>query len=91
VGVLVVVEELELEHAAMGQNEDLGLIDELILRDPYRGMHLAVGSLLRLSDASAPEYSTQGHAILLVQVFDDLGHARSSLWVQFGGREITTF
>src|SRR5829696_6592789 len=48
VGVLVVVDELELEHAPMRQHDDSGLVDELVLGDPDRGVHLAVRSLLRL-------------------------------------------
>src|ERR687892_896042 len=48
-------------------------------------MHLAVGSLLRLSDASAPEHTTQRHPILPVQVFGNLGHALSSLGSDFLG------
>jgi hypothetical protein len=57
-GVLVVIDERELEHAPMRQDEDAGLVHELVLRDPHGGSHRAVGPLLRLSDAAASEYST---------------------------------
>src|SRR5918992_5113323 len=67
VGVLVVVDELKLEHAPVGQHKDAGLVDELVLGDPDRGAHLAVGSLLRLSDRSPAQQSTQRRPVLLVQ------------------------
>src|SRR4051794_2819322 len=67
VRVLVIVDELELEHTSVGNDQDPGLVDQLVLRDADRGVHLAVGSLLRLPDGAAPEDPTQRHPVLLVQ------------------------
>src|SRR5829696_10135824 len=66
VGVLVVIEELELENAPMGHDQDSGLVDELVLWDPDCGVHLAVRSLLRVPDRSPAQQSTQRHPVLLV-------------------------
>src|SRR5215207_10199576 len=66
-GVLVIVEELDLDLAPMRQDEDPRLIHQLVLRDPDRGAHLAVGSLLGAPDVPTSEYSTEGCPILLVQ------------------------
>jgi hypothetical protein len=55
VGVLVVVDEREFELATVGQDEDPGLPAQLVLRDPDRGVHSAVGSLLGVPDAPGPE------------------------------------
>src|SRR5918999_3607522 len=80
VGVLVIVDELELEHAPVGHDEDPGLVDQLVLRDPDRGAHRAVGSLLGLPDGAAAEDSTQRHPVLLVQGRDvDSSHACAPL------------
>src|SRR5215210_7299722 len=80
VRVLVIVDELELEHASVGQDQDPGLVDQLVLRDADRGAHLAVGSLLGLPDGAAAEDSTQRHPVLLVQGRDvDGSHACAPL------------
>src|SRR5215207_6060417 len=67
VGVLVVVDELELEHTPMWQDEDSRLEDELVLGDPDAGVQLAVRSLLSLPDRSPAQQSTQRRPVLLVQ------------------------
>src|SRR5436190_11270622 len=55
VRVLVIVEELELEHPPMGHHQDRGLIHQLVLRDPDGGVHLAVRPLLGVPDTSPAE------------------------------------
>src|SRR4051794_41712411 len=55
VRVLVIVDELELEHAPVGEDEDPRVVHQLVLRDPDRGVHLAVGTLLGVPDVSAAE------------------------------------
>src|SRR4051794_23018020 len=79
VRVLVVVDERELERAPMRQDQDAGLVDQLILRDADRGVHLAVGPLLGLPDGSAAEDPAQRHPVLLVQTrYVDGSHQRCS-------------
>src|SRR3954470_24118535 len=68
VRVLVIVDERELERSSVGHDQDAGLVHELVLRDPDRGAHDAVGSLLSLSDGSTPEDSTERHPVLVVQL-----------------------
>ena len=53
---------------AVGHDQDPGLVDQLVLRDPDRGAHHAVGPLLGLPDVSAAEDPTQRHPVLLVQL-----------------------
>ena len=65
--IQVVVEELEVEVASMGQDEDRGVPDQLVGLDPDRGTHTAVGPLLGTRDVSVREQSTQRRAILPVQ------------------------
>src|SRR5215212_5877747 len=50
VGVLVVVEELDVEVAAVGQDEDRGVPDQLVGDDPDRGGHPAAGPVIGLCD-----------------------------------------
>ena len=59
----------------MGQDEDPGLEDELVLRDPDGGGHLAVRSLLGLADGPPAEDPAQGGSVLAVQIrhIDDAG------------------
>src|SRR5918992_107799 len=80
VRVLVIVDELELEHAPVGHDEDPGLVDQLVLGDPHGGAHLSVGPLLGVSDFATPEYSSESRSVLLVQIRQGLGsHGSPSL------------
>ena len=54
--------------AAVGQDEDPGLEDELVLGDPDGGAHLAVGPFLGVPDVAAPENSAERRPVLLVQI-----------------------
>src|SRR5918992_4266501 len=67
VGVHVVVDELKLELPPMGEDEDPRLVAQLVDRDPDRGVHLAVGSVLGIPDLPSPEYATQRRPVLPVQ------------------------
>ncbi len=76
VSVRVIVEELELDIAPMGHDEDRGLVDQLIFRDPDCGAHDAVGPFLSVPEASSVgEQSTYRRPVLFVQpkLADHLG------------------
>ena len=61
----------------MGQNQHHRLEDELVFRDPNRGVHRAVGSLLGERLLSAPEDSTQRRPVLLAQRGKRIAHTRT--------------
>src|SRR4051794_3079457 len=87
VRVLVVVDERELDRAPMRQDQDPGLVDQLVLRDADRGAHLAVGPLLGVPDGSAAEYPAQRHPVLLIQTrYVDGSHQRRLLVSDVGTR-----
>src|SRR3954469_5045465 len=67
VGVLVVVEELDLELATVGQQEDRGVPDQLVGDDPDHGAHASVRPLLRLCDVPGRQQPAQRRVVLLVQ------------------------
>src|SRR3954449_9665040 len=52
VGVLVVVDELDVEVAPVRQHEDRGIPDQLVGHDPHRGPHPAAVHLLGLRDVA---------------------------------------
>src|SRR6266568_1209163 len=68
VGVHVIVDELELEIAAMGQDQDSRVPDQLIQRNPDPGMHAAVGPLLGAPEVSVGEQSAYRGPVLLAQL-----------------------
>src|SRR3954471_22922633 len=51
-GVLVVVDELDVQVPAVGQDEDRGVPDQLVWHDPDPGAHPAVVALLGVSDVA---------------------------------------
>jgi hypothetical protein len=69
-GVVVVVDDLQLELAPVREDQDSGIENELVQRNPNGGVHLAVGSLLGHSDVSASEHPSDGHPVLFRQPFN---------------------
>src|SRR3954454_20409457 len=67
VGVLVVVQELDVELATVGQQEDRGVPDQLVGDDPDHGAHASVRPLLRLCDVPGRQQPAQRRVVLLVQ------------------------
>src|SRR3954453_12959186 len=67
VGVLVVVDELDVEVAGVGQDEDRGVPDQLVGDDPDRGGHPAVRRLVGLGDVPGRQQPAQRPDVLLVQ------------------------
>src|SRR5437763_2375023 len=76
VRVLVVVDERQLEGPPVWQHEHAGLEDELVFRDPDRGLHLALWPLLSQLLLSAAEDSTQRRPVLLAQLGKRIAHTR---------------
>src|SRR6516165_1466995 len=68
VRVHVVVCELELEVTAMGQDQDRGVPDQLVRRNPDPGMHAAVGPLLGAPEVSVGEQSAYRRPVLPAQL-----------------------
>jgi hypothetical protein len=66
-GVLVVIDERQLDRAPMRHDEDPRVVDEFVLGDSDGGAHDAVGTLLSLSDVASPKDATQRDTVLLVQ------------------------
>src|SRR3569833_1311864 len=60
VGVLVVVDELDVEIAAVRQHEDRGIPDQLIGHDPDLGVHPAAVALLGVADVPGREQPARG-------------------------------
>src|SRR3954447_16189661 len=80
VGVLVVVVERDLDRAAVRQDQNSRVVDELVLRDPDLGGHRAVGPLLGVPDVPAAQDPAQRDPVLLVQlryVDSSFGHESS--------------
>src|SRR5450631_3737396 len=67
VRVLVVVVEVEVDGAPMGQDENRGVEDEFVLVDPDRGVHATVGFLPGVPDVAAAQDATNRRPILLGQ------------------------
>jgi hypothetical protein len=78
-GVLVVVDERELELAPVREDEDPGLVHQLILGDPDRGGHLPARPVIGLPDGSASQDPTEGCPVLVVQTLHVNSTALSSL------------
>jgi hypothetical protein len=53
VGVLVIVDELELEFTPVGHDEDRGVPDHLVEWDSDLGDQTAVGSLLGVGETAS--------------------------------------
>src|SRR3954454_22492543 len=66
-GVQVVVDERELDVAAVRHDEDGGVPGDLVGIDPDRRLHRAVGPLRGLRDPPRPQYGAQGRLVLPVQ------------------------
>src|SRR3954462_7125404 len=67
VGVLVVVDELDVQFAAVGQDQDRGVPDPLGGHDPDRGGHGAPGLVLGLGDVPGRQQPAQRPVVLLVE------------------------
>src|SRR5262245_57682784 len=68
VGVHVIVDELEFKLAAVGQDENRGIPDQLVHRNPDPGVHPAVGPLLGMPEVPVGEQSAYRRPVLLGQL-----------------------
>src|SRR3954452_21890024 len=67
VGVLVVVDELDVELAAVRQDEDRGIPDQLVGDDPDHGGHRAAGLVLGRGDVPGRQQPAERPGVLLVE------------------------